>query len=242
MQQDLIYRMRQRIKPLWTKISIPILVFLVTTVGVFPLDVYLPSMPKMAVVFDVSIAQIASTISYFMFSFSVMQLLNGPLSDAFGRKVVLMTGLFIGGVATLGFLWVESFYGVILLRILQAIGLSSFVVTQAIIRDVYSGITAVKMQVFVAVLLGVLIAVSPLVGSFLQHYWGWQGSFVLCGTIIFITFFYVLFCYTETNHFIDVKIACQQRFFMIIGGYLTTVILIVMRALQRSLSLRICVS
>lgn len=185
--------------------SISILVFLVTTVGVFPLDVYLPSIPTMALFFGVSTNQIARTISYFTCCFAISQLINGPLSDAYGRRAVLLVGLLIGGIATSLFLVIHNYSSLIILRIIQAIGLSSFVVTQAIIRDIYTGKTAVKFQIFLAVLSGLLIAISPLFGSVLQNLMGWQGSFIVCSFIIFLTLFYVLFFYHETNQFIDSK-------------------------------------
>lgn len=181
------------------KWKIPILVFLVTTVGVFPLDIYLPSMPHMANVFDVSVHQIASTISYFMAVFACAQLLTGPLSDMFGRKRILLFGLLLGGLATVAITLTQDFKALVFLRIIQALGLSSFVVTQAILRDVYEGHLAIKFQIFIAVLSGFLIAIAPLVGSFLQTLMGWRGSFILCAIMILITWFYTFFFYLETN-------------------------------------------
>jgi MFS transporter, DHA1 family, multidrug resistance protein len=126
MHLDLTYDNSKVVNSLKSKFLIPGLVFLVTTVGIFPLDVYLPSMPQMANIFGVSVPQIASTISYFTLAFALMQLANGLLSDALGRKVILLLGLFVGGIATMGLLFVKSYSALITLRVVQALGLSSF--------------------------------------------------------------------------------------------------------------------
>lgn len=178
---------------------VPGLIFLVTFIGVFPLDVYLPSIPEMAINFHVTISQMSQTISLFTLIFAIMQIINGALSDVYGRKIVLLVGLGVALIATIALLVVHNYRLLILLRVLQATGLSCFVVTQAIIRDVYSNQAAIKLQIFLTVLSGLLIAISPLLGGWLQILFGWKGSFYICAVVIFITFILVKLFFIETN-------------------------------------------
>jgi DHA1 family bicyclomycin/chloramphenicol resistance-like MFS transporter len=110
----------------------------IAVVGVFTLDVYLPGMPAMAKEFNVSITQIGFTFTGFSIAFAVSQLFHGVLSDRFGRKPVLLSGLGIAAISTLFCITAKSYESLFSARILQAVGISSFVVVNAIIRDLYT--------------------------------------------------------------------------------------------------------
>jgi Bcr/CflA subfamily drug resistance transporter len=171
----------------------------IAVVGVFTLDVYLPGMPAMAKEFNVSITQIGFTFTGFSIAFAVSQLFHGVLSDRFGRKPVLLSGLGIAAISTLFCITAKSYESLFSARILQAVGISSFVVVNAIIRDLYTGSEAVQVRTFVTTMSGISISIAPTIGGLLQNYFHWQGGFVISLLLIIIVFIYALMFFSESN-------------------------------------------
>lgn len=176
-----------------------ILLGMVAIVGVFTLDVYLPSIPSMADDFNVASNQICLTFTAFSIAFAISQLFYGMLSDYVGRKIILMTGLAIAAIATLLCVYANSFESLLIARILQAIGISVFVVVNAIIRDLYTGVKAIQIRTFVNTMSGISISIAPTIGSLLLDRYSWRGSFIVSLVLITITFLYALLFFSETN-------------------------------------------
>jgi DHA1 family bicyclomycin/chloramphenicol resistance-like MFS transporter len=117
------------------------LLLLVAMTGVAPISLYMlvPALPVLATTFgrDISIAQM--TVSLFMVGLAFSQIIMGPLSDRFGRRPVLLTGLGLMVVASIGASFAETLPQLIAARFLQALGgASGMVISRAIIRDLYS--------------------------------------------------------------------------------------------------------
>ncbi|MBV4530456.1 MFS transporter [Pseudomonas sp. SWRI107] len=115
------------------------LTLLVTFLGVFPLDVILPSFPALAVEFNTSTQSIAYSVTLFILAVSASQIIIGPLSDALGRKRLLVIGLLASASGAAGCLLSDSFEVFLLFRLLQALGCGCFVLTHALVQDLYGG-------------------------------------------------------------------------------------------------------
>lgn len=176
-----------------------ILLGLLAIVGVFTLDVYLPGMPSMAQEFGVSISQISFTFISFSIIFAISQLFHGPLSDRIGRKPVLLGGLFTAAIATLFCIRSKNYEVLLAARILQAIGISVFVVVNAIIRDLCIGNSAVQLRTFVTTMSGISISIAPTIGGMLQKNFSWRGGFIASFVLISIAFIYVVIFFPESN-------------------------------------------
>lgn len=176
------------------------MLFLIAVVGVFTLDVYLPSIPFMATQFDVSLTEITYTFTAFSVVFALMQLVHGTLSDLIGRKPVMLIGLAIAGIATLFCIVATSYQALFVARIIQAIGISSFVVVNAIIRDLYTGVKAVQARTLVATASGISISVAPTIGGFLQNSFNWQGGFIASFVLIITALLYAILFFKESNN------------------------------------------
>jgi Bcr/CflA subfamily drug resistance transporter len=172
---------------------------LIAVVGVFTLDVYLPGMPAMAKEFGVSVTQIGFTFTGFAIVFAISQLFHGILSDRMGRKPVLLGGLGVAAIATLFCITSKSYDSLLSARILQAIGISSFVVVNAIIRDLYTGSDAIQVRAFVTTMSGISISVAPTIGGLLQNHFDWQGGFVASLLLIIVAFVYAFMFFSESN-------------------------------------------
>jgi DHA1 family bicyclomycin/chloramphenicol resistance-like MFS transporter len=147
--------------------------------GVFPLDVLLPSFPALAEHFRTTPADIAFSISLFAVGISLSQLLIGPLSDTLGRKGLLLLGMAVSILGALGCLMSTEYAWFLLFRLVQAIGCGCFVLTQALVQDLFEGKERDRLRILMATASGVFISISPLAGTLLQQAMDWPGSFVV---------------------------------------------------------------
>ena len=156
-----------------------LLLLLMSLLGVFPLDVILPSFPVLARVFDADISSIALSISLFAVAVALSQSLVGPLSDRIGRKRLLMAGLALAIAGASGCLLATGYPMFIASRMLQALGCGCFVLSQALVQDIFTGAQRNRMRILLASASGVFISLSPLAGSVLQERFGWTASFIV---------------------------------------------------------------
>lgn len=155
------------------------LLLTLTLLGVFPIDVVLPSFPALSEHFGRPSSDIALSVSLFAVGIALSQLLVGPLSDAMGRKNLLLIGIGISAIGATGCLLAERFGGFLLFRVVQALGCGCFVLSQALIQDLFTGLEQQRLRIFLVTCGGVFISVSPLAGTGLQSWIGWQGSFLV---------------------------------------------------------------
>ena len=145
--------------------------------GVFPLDVLLPSFPALAEHFRTSPADIALSISLFAVGIAFAQLLIGPLSDVIGRKGLLLVGMSISMLGALGCALTSDYTLFLGFRLIQALGCGCFVLSQALVQDLFEGEERDRLRILMVTATGLFISVSPLAGTFLQASLGWRGSF-----------------------------------------------------------------
>lgn len=142
-------------------------------------DLYLPALPGMARYFGVSANLTNLTLILFFIFFSAGTLFWGPLSDKYGRRPVLLSGMVLYSVSSLSCAIAPEIYSLIASRIVQAVGASAaFAVATAMVKDVYSGRN--REYVLAAVQSMVLIApvVGPLAGALLLSITTWRGVFM----------------------------------------------------------------
>ena len=156
------------------------LLLLVAMTGVAPISLYMlvPALPVLATTFgrDISIAQM--TVSLFMVGIACSQLIMGPLSDKFGRRPVLLAGLGLMVVASMGCIFAETLPQLIAARFFQALGgASGMVVSRAIIRDLYGRDRVGAMISLVIAVMMIAQMLSPLTGGLLETAFGWRAIF-----------------------------------------------------------------
>jgi len=148
-------------------------------IGPFTVDTYLPSMHDIAETFRASPMEVQQTLTSYLFMFSVMSLWHGAISDAVGRRgVVLVTlGLFV--LASLGCVFAQRIEHLWVLRGLQGLSAcAGVVISRAIVRDMFQGPAAQRLMSHITMMFAIAPAVAPVVGGHLQSWFGWRSIFV----------------------------------------------------------------
>ena len=159
------------------RVSRFILITNISLISFFPLNILLPSFPALAAKFDSSTADIALSISLFTLVFAFSQLITGPLSDKWGRKEVLLGCIVVSTLGSIGCALATDYLGFLLFRVIQAIGCGFFVLGHALVEDLFEEQDRARVRIYYMTLSGSFVALSPLLGSWLQTTFDWQGSF-----------------------------------------------------------------
>lgn len=144
-------------------------------------------------------SDIQSAIAIFLFGISISQLIYGPLSDSFGRKNILLIGLAIWLVSTLGIFVSTSVDQLYLLRLLQGIGAcAGITISRAIMSDLYDREQAGQLYLIIFPFVGMSPAIAPMLGGQLAFYFGWKSCFLFMSLFIAITILLTLFRFSES--------------------------------------------
>ncbi len=169
--------------------------------GPFSIDTYLPAFTGIARSLDATPVQMQQTLSAYLFGFAVMNLFHGALSDSFGRRPVVLWGMAVFTLASVGSALSQSIGLLVLMRALQGMSAGAgIVVSRAIIRDMFPPADAQRVMSQVTIYFGIAPAVAPMVGGFLFVHVGWHSIFwflALVGTALWAANWRVL---PETLH------------------------------------------
>lgn len=187
-----------------------ILLMTMTLLGVFPLDVVLPSFPDLSDYFRTSPSDIALSVSLFAIGLALSVVLVGPLSDLWGRKKLLLAGIAIAVVGATGCVMSSEYSWFLFFRVIQAVGCGSFVLSQALVQDLFVGKEQERIRIWMVTGGGVFISISPLLGTWLQLQLGWQGSFYVFISLAVIVWLKAFFLLRENPH---LHTTAHERFF-----------------------------
>ncbi len=155
--------------------------------GAFSIDTYIPAFSGIARSLGATPVQMQQTLSAYLLGFAVMNLFHGALADSFGRRPVVLWGIAVFTLSSLGCALSQSVGQLVLFRLAQGMSSgASMVVGRAIIRDMFPPDEAQRVMSQVTIYFGVAPAVAPIVGGLLLVHFGWHSVFV------FLTFVGVL--------------------------------------------------
>jgi len=184
--------------PRW---ALAVLLAVLGMLGPFSIDTYIPAFSGIARSIGATPAEMQQTLSAYLFGFAFMNLFHGALSDSFGRRPVVLWGLAVFTVASLGCALSQTIGQLVLFRALQGLSTGAgIVVSRAVIRDMFPPAEAQKVMAQVTIYFGIAPAIAPIVGGFLFVHLGWHSIFwflVAVGVVLFAANFKLL---PETLH------------------------------------------
>ena len=151
---------------------------LLSCLGPFAIDMYLPAMPLIGDNLGVSPMGMQSTITAYFAAFGIAQMFYGPWADQAGRKLPLYAGIAMFVLGTILCMTATSGTGLIVGRFVQGLGGAALgVVPRVIVRDMMTGAEATRMMAKIMLTFSVSPMLAPLVGSALLVITGWRGIF-----------------------------------------------------------------
>lgn len=145
----------------------------------FTLDTYLPSFPDIAAAFGAGPARMQQTLSVYLLGFAAMTLVYGPVSDAVGRRRVVLVALAGYVLASVGCAMAQSMETFLAMRTAQGMTAGAgTVIARAVVRDLYAGNEAQRVMGMMMMMFGAAPAFAPIIGGLLHDLAGWRSVFV----------------------------------------------------------------
>ena len=158
--------------------SLAALLAALVMLGPFSIDMYLPAFPAIGADLAAPPVALQATLSAYLFAYAFMMLWHGALSDALGRRPVVLAGLVVYAIATLGCAVAGNIESMWLARALQGLSAGAGVVVgRALIRDRFHGAEAQKLMSQVTLVFSIAPAVAPIAGGLLLEAFGWRSIF-----------------------------------------------------------------
>lgn len=183
------------------------------------IDISIPSFPSMMAFFGATEAQVQNTLSVNFLAFCLSGLFYGPLSEAWGRRGLMLFGATCFLVGAIGCVFSFSIYQLMFWRFIQGLGASSTLVMGfAMISDKYSGEVAAKYIGKINAYVTIFMAAAPILGSVIINYFTWRANFILVALIALVAWGCLLWALPETK--IERK---PVKFLAIVKDYITLV-------------------
>ena len=175
--------------------SIIILLGALVAFGPISIDMYLPSLPAMAADLQASAGNVQLTITLFLVGFCLGMMFYGPLSDRYGRRPVLITGVSLYIISSIACTLVNSADQLVALRFFQAIGgAAASVLARTIVRDIFDSEDAASVLSLMHIITMLAPLLAPVLGGYMMVWFGWRSIFIgLAGFGILSLLMVVLF-------------------------------------------------
>jgi len=184
--------------PTW---ALAVLLACLSMLGPFSIDTYLPAFTGISRAIGATPVEMQQTLSAYLFGFAVMNLFHGAMSDSFGRRPVILAGLVVFTVASVGCALSQHVGVLVLFRALQGMSAGAgVVISRAVIRDMFPQADAQRVMAQVTIYFGVAPAVAPMVGGWLFIHTGWHSIFWLLAAIGIALFVAIARLLPETLH------------------------------------------
>lgn len=171
--------------PVWV---LALLLALLSMIGPFSIDTYIPAFDTIARTLHASPTQMQFTLSAYLLGFAFMNLFHGALADSFGRRPVILGGLGVFIVASIGCALAQNAWQLVLFRAIQGLSTGAgVVVSRAIVRDVFPLAEAQRVMSQITIFFGIAPAIAPIFGGLIIKYFVWQAIFIfMAGIGIFL--------------------------------------------------------
>ena len=159
--------------------GIAILLASLSALGPFSIDTYLPSFNEIAENLGATQLEVQQTLSIYLFSFALMTLWHGAISDRFGRRRVILVALALFAVASAGCAFATHIEHLWFWRAMQGITAGAgIVISRAIVRDLFDGAAAQRLMSQITMMFALAPAIAPVIGGWLHTFFCWRSIFV----------------------------------------------------------------
>ena len=166
------------------------------SLGPFSIDTYLPSFNDIGASLLATPLEVQQTLTAYLLPYALMTLWHGVLSDALGRRRVILVSVALFALASAGCMFATRIEHLWLMRALQGITAGAgMVVARAIVRDLYDGAPAQRLIAHITMVFALAPAIAPVLGGWLQSWFGWRSVFaflVLLGFALWLACWYLL--------------------------------------------------
>ncbi len=164
------------------------------------IDISVPSFPDISDYFDISDGLTQMTVAVNFFGFCLSSIICGPLSDAYGRRLVMVIGNGVMLIGATGCVFSQNIEMLLFSRFIQGLGAStSSVVVFAMIADVYSAGKAAKLIGFMNSLMSLFMTIAPIIGAFINKIIGFRGNYSVLALLSLFSWLMLYFYLPETN-------------------------------------------
>jgi DHA1 family bicyclomycin/chloramphenicol resistance-like MFS transporter len=158
--------------------SLVALLAAMSTISPFATDTYVPALHAVGASLDATQLEVQQTLSAYMLGLGLMSLWHGAISDALGRRPVILAALGVFSAASLGCALATSVHTLILMRLAQGLsGGAGMVIVRAVVRDSVQGPAAQRLMSRVMLMFGIAPAIAPVLGGYLHGWFGWRSIF-----------------------------------------------------------------
>lgn len=163
-------------------------------------SLYVPLLPDMQRDLHTSLSMANLTVTLFTIAMAVMQVVLGPVVDRNGRKKILIPGMIVYVLATIGCMFSFSIEMLLIFRVIQGIGAAAVpLVAATMIGDIFEGKKRAESMATYQMILGISPAIGPLIGGFIGSVFGYSGAFGFAAASAVIMMFITLFLLPETK-------------------------------------------
>lgn len=160
-------------------IVVPAVLACLSMIGPFSIDTPFPAFPEMGDDFGVGAGQLQLVVTVYLASFAAMSVLHGPISDAVGRRPVMIVSLTVYVAASIACAFAPSLGWLLVGRALQGLSAGgATIVSRTVIRDLFEGAAAQRLMSRVAVIFGIAPAIGPIIGGLVLQLGQWPLVFV----------------------------------------------------------------
>jgi DHA1 family bicyclomycin/chloramphenicol resistance-like MFS transporter len=191
----------------------PKIVTLILMAGLSALtmNIFLPSLPGMATWFGVPYGVMQQSVALYLALSAALQIVIGPISDRYGRRMVLIGALILFLLATIGTLLATTATGFLIFRMAQAVIAAGMVLSRAVVRDMVADERAASMIGYVTMGMSLVPMIGPVIGGVLDDLYGWKANFALLLILGLATLVLVWADLGETATLRRVSLADQVR-------------------------------
>jgi multidrug resistance protein len=208
------------------------LTILLAISGVLGLDIHLAALPSIMLELQTNKHAMQQSVTIFMLGAAVSMLIYGPLSDKIGRKPVILFGLCLYCLSSFLTVFVYSIKYFLLLRVIQGLGAGvAWGLARIIAADIMQNERLAAIGSYFTLFLSLTIMFSPVLGGYIQHWFGWRAIFIVLSCLILIVLLSYIFFFEETNKYKDInafklKVIMQNYIFFFKNHYFSSAVLL----------------